>query len=234
MWPKVKPLKYVGGWYRRFWRVIPQALCGVRAQLPSHIWLFVTPRTVARQVPPSMEFSGQEYWSGLPWPPPGNVPNPGINPHLLCLLNWQANSLPLSYWEAQTQPLDFTEINLEPMFTWVLILKSCVVMDSLSFHKCRVWDPGVWLSTTFPSILGLWNPDVPSGILVEARTLLFEITIRPPPQTHTQAPGIPHHFLAFPGGSPSAPQESHLTHYTLFAWRCLFNWKQSWLYPGVK
>ena len=40
----------------------------------------VTPWTVARQAPLSMEFSRQEYWSGLPFPPPGDLPNPGIEP----------------------------------------------------------------------------------------------------------------------------------------------------------
>ena len=44
----------------------------------------VTPWTVAHQAPLSMEFSRQEYWSGLPWPPPGDLPDPGIEPnHLL-------------------------------------------------------------------------------------------------------------------------------------------------------
>ena len=42
--------------------------------------LFATPWTVAYQVPPSMEFSRQEYWSGLPFPSPGDLPNPGIEP----------------------------------------------------------------------------------------------------------------------------------------------------------
>ena len=37
-----------------------------------------TPRTVALQVPLSMGFSRQEYWSGLPCPPPGDLPNPGV------------------------------------------------------------------------------------------------------------------------------------------------------------
>ena len=46
----------------------------------SHVWLFVTPRTVACQPPLSMEFSRQEYWSGLPFPSPGHLPNPGIEP----------------------------------------------------------------------------------------------------------------------------------------------------------
>ena len=38
------------------------------------------PQTVARQVSLSMEFSRQEYWSGLPFPPPGGLPDPGIEP----------------------------------------------------------------------------------------------------------------------------------------------------------
>ena len=46
----------------------------------SHVRLFVTPWTVAHQTPPSMEFSRQEYWSGLPFPSPGDLPEPGIEP----------------------------------------------------------------------------------------------------------------------------------------------------------
>ena len=46
----------------------------------SHVWLFATPWTVACQAPQSMEFSRQEYWIGLPFPPPGDLPNPGIEP----------------------------------------------------------------------------------------------------------------------------------------------------------
>ena len=44
----------------------------------SCIHLFVTPRTMAFQAPLSMRFSKQEYWSGLPFPSPDNLPNPGI------------------------------------------------------------------------------------------------------------------------------------------------------------
>ena len=49
----------------------------------------------------AMEFPGQEYWSGLPCPPPGDLPDPGIfliQGSNLHLLHWQADSLPLSYW----------------------------------------------------------------------------------------------------------------------------------------
>ena len=44
------------------------------------VLLFATPWTVAYQAPPSMGFSRQEYWSGLPFPSPGDLPNPGIEP----------------------------------------------------------------------------------------------------------------------------------------------------------
>ena len=42
--------------------------------------LFETPWTIALQVPMSIEFSRREYWRGLPFPAPGNLPNPGIEP----------------------------------------------------------------------------------------------------------------------------------------------------------
>ena len=44
----------------------------------SHARLFATPWAVARQTPLSMGFSREEYWSGLPCPPPGDLPDPGI------------------------------------------------------------------------------------------------------------------------------------------------------------
>ena len=46
----------------------------------SRVQLFATPWTVAYQAPPSMELSRQEYWSGLPFPSPGDLPDPGIKP----------------------------------------------------------------------------------------------------------------------------------------------------------
>ena len=47
-------------------------------KLLSQVRLFAIPQTVAYQAPPSMEFSRQEYWSGLPFPSPGDLPDPGI------------------------------------------------------------------------------------------------------------------------------------------------------------
>ena len=53
------------------------------ALLVSHVQLFATPCTVACQAPLSIGFSRQEYWSGLPCPPPGDLPDPGIESELL-------------------------------------------------------------------------------------------------------------------------------------------------------
>ena len=64
----------------------------LRAKLFSHVRLFETLWTVARQAPLSRGFSRQECWSGLACPPPGDLPDPG----LLCLLHRQAGSLPLA------------------------------------------------------------------------------------------------------------------------------------------
>ena len=57
----------------------------------SYVQLFATLWPIACQAPPSMGFSRQEYWSGLPFPSPGDIPNPGIEPGSPAL---QADSLP--------------------------------------------------------------------------------------------------------------------------------------------
>ena len=56
---------------------------------PSPVQLFGAPCMVACQAPLPMGFSMQEYWSGLPFLSPGDLPNPGLNPRLL---HWQAGS----------------------------------------------------------------------------------------------------------------------------------------------
>jgi len=64
---------------------------------------FATPWTVAHQAPLSMEFSRQEYWSGLPCPSPGDLPNPGIKPRSPALqaesLSFELPRKPLGKWK---------------------------------------------------------------------------------------------------------------------------------------
>ena len=63
----------------------------------SRVQLFATPWTVAHQAPLSMEFSRQEYWSGLPFPSLGNLPDPGIEHTSLAPPALAADSLPLHH-----------------------------------------------------------------------------------------------------------------------------------------
>ena len=63
----------------------------------SCVQLFATPWTVPHQPPPSMGFSRQEYWSGVPLPSPGDLPDSGIEPWSPTL---QAEALRLSHQES--------------------------------------------------------------------------------------------------------------------------------------
>ena len=65
------------GWILRTW-----------VRVFSRVRLSTTPWTVVHQALLSMGFSSKEYWSGLPFPPPGDLPDPGIKPSLLHLLLW--------------------------------------------------------------------------------------------------------------------------------------------------
>ena len=111
---------------------------------------FETQRTVACQAPLSMGFSRQQYWSGLPFPSPGDLPDPGSKP---CLLHWQEYSLPLSHFEVAK-------------FTTELIKnkESCVAMPK-NWTKMHVL--GSWNE---PFLLQIWQPKKlylkHSGILI--------------------------------------------------------------------
>ena len=83
----------------------------------SCVQLFATPWTVAHQALPSMGFSKQEYWSGLPFPSPGDLPDPGIEPRSPAL---QADAL--SY-EPPGKPESFTEIHIKQEYILFYILK---------------------------------------------------------------------------------------------------------------
>ena len=66
--------------FSSFLVVCPGVELLVHAQLLSHVWFFGTPWTVAFQAPLSVGFFRQEYWSWLAFPPPGYLPDPGVEP----------------------------------------------------------------------------------------------------------------------------------------------------------
>ena len=71
-----------------------EGVCACMLNCFSHVLLFATLWTVAHQAPLSMGFSRQEHWNGLPCPPPGDLPNPGIKPAPPVAPALQADSLP--------------------------------------------------------------------------------------------------------------------------------------------
>ena len=93
---------------------------------------FATPWTVARQAPLSMGFCRQEHWSVLPFPSPGDLPDPGIEHSDPCLLHWQEDSLWLSSREAPKRYRTLThfitsEVDFDHVFKVV----------SVRFLQCR-------------------------------------------------------------------------------------------------
>ena len=79
----------------------------------SRVWFFGTPQTVACQVPVSTELASQEYWSGLPCPPQGDLPNPGIEPASLPYPALAGGFFTTNAtWEALSFP--YMCINLDP------------------------------------------------------------------------------------------------------------------------
>ena len=78
--------------------------CAVCVLLLSHGQLFEIPRTVAHQAPLSMGFPRQEYWSEWPFPPPGDLPHPGIKPMSLLSPVLADGFLPTrATWESESE-----------------------------------------------------------------------------------------------------------------------------------
>ena len=74
---------------------VTNSLGALHVKSLSHVRLFVTPWTVAHQAPPSMEFSRQESWSGLPFLSPGDLPDREIEPGSSA---WRTDALPSEPW----------------------------------------------------------------------------------------------------------------------------------------
>ena len=109
---------------------IPILLIGYMRVLShfSHVRLFATTWTVARQAPLSMEFSRQESWSGLPLPPPWDLPDPGMEPtSLTCPALVGRLFTTSTTWEAPIQNKKFFKNTCLclPLSTWALLLQIC-------------------------------------------------------------------------------------------------------------
>ena len=101
-------------WEQPLWRQ-----CGCMLSHFSRVQLFSTPWTVAYQAPLSMGFSRQEYWSGLPSPPPGDLPHSGIEPASLMFPALEGRFFATSTtWEVCPGSLNNENGNKIAIFLW--------------------------------------------------------------------------------------------------------------------
>ena len=124
----------------------------------SCVWLFETLWTVTYQGPLSMRFSRQEYWSGLPYPPPGKVLHSGIKSYT-SYVSWTGKQV-IYYWCHLRSPMSSATLSQPLVQKWW----------SLGFHSSLVRadnhipvDWNVWMLYTFLSIL---PPPTPWLILI--------------------------------------------------------------------
>ena len=116
----------------------------------SHVQLSATTQTAACQAPLSMGFSRQEYWNGLPSPPPGDLLNPGIKPTFPVVPQLQADSLPLSHQESPKELIvcvcEFMHPKKKQHGRGCLNLKVQYLLNqflcSFSFHNCETFKTG--------------------------------------------------------------------------------------------
>ena len=126
----------------------------------------------ARQAPPPMGFSRQEYWSGLPFPSPGDLPDPGITPGSHVYLHWQASSLPLvppgnlvtTFQYCNTRPMTSSLTTLNSLICaicanstnliwlgsmkWLIyteLFEQYLTSDNCSVMSDSLWPCGLWL-----------------------------------------------------------------------------------------
>ena len=134
---------------------LPLNMCKC-AQMLSHIWLFETPWTVAWLASLSMGFSRQEYWMGMPFSPPEDLPTQGSNPHILHILHgrqilyhWHLLGSPHICTASSNIKTIHTNVSLLPLVNphWYIIIIqhpqftlnfNSAVTHSMSFGKCRI------------------------------------------------------------------------------------------------
>ena len=146
--------------------------CVLNKTLCTWVWLFLTSLSVALQAPLSREFCRQEYWSGLPGPPPVYLPDPGLNPHLLCLLNWQMGSLPLAPPGKPKENMKWSE-------------SRSVVSDSLRAHGLHSpWNsPGQSIGVGSLSLLqGIFPTQGLNPGLLYCRRILYQLSHKGSPK----------------------------------------------------
>ena len=151
------------------------------------VWLFVSPWTIARQALLSMGFSRQEYWSGLPFPSPGDLSNPGIEPRSPAL---QPHSLPSEppgktltflilysylqmklYTKEENRGLRFSLFFFWVVFSFTIVVSVCITQAS---HIPQMVKNLPAMKETQVLFLG-WEKPLKKGIPIHSSILAWKI-----------------------------------------------------------
>ena len=157
----------------------------VCAQFLNCVWLFVTPWTVAHQAPLSMGFSRQEYWSGLPFPPPEDLPDPGIKPASLELAGrffiTELKGRPILLIQYVKKINNSTcnqfftlLIKILLLFVlnfWSLVNILCLWHLSLLLATLKIWLVSIWTGC----ILSVKYSHIANGYCIEQPILIIEV-----------------------------------------------------------
>ena len=146
-------------------------------KLLSHVWLFVTPWTVAYHSPPSMGFSRQEYWSGLPFPPPEDLSAPGIEPRFPTLEmkdEWVDYKVITLLWLSSDYYSNgqFTNHLLNSFFPTSIFIHSVQFSHSVDWISARQASLSITNSQSSPRLTSIKSV-MPSSHLILCRSLLL-------------------------------------------------------------
>ena len=117
----------------------PNSLKERKVKLLSHVRLFATPWTVAYQAPSSVGFFRQDYWSGLSFPSPGDLPNSGIKPRSPTL---QAGTLP-SEVPGKPQSKEITKITASNQYVVCFCMHYFKQFHLKAFYSCQYYSEGM-------------------------------------------------------------------------------------------
>ena len=196
----------------------------------SRVQLFATPWTVACQVPLSIRFSRQEYWTGLPFPPPGDLPNPGIEPTSVtstCIdrkifypYYHQGNQIAKS----DTGLFSVSKQVKKGFLLWADLLEKHTYSSSIQLYRCRTWwaeDMFVWRERCHRLWAGRHSASQDSGPLL----LLSHVA---PGSTHIKGVSCLTGLPRWCGGKESTWQCRRYKRHRFHPWVGEIPWRRKW------
>ena len=136
---------------------------------------FITPWTVAHQAPLSTGFSKQEHWNGLPFPPPGDLPDPGIEPVSPAL---PVDSLPLSHLLSDNSKGLLTSVQLPPPWDAFILITYSLIPLIVSISHSIIYTILYLFLCLSTKILRLWSSRTMPFLSLESPKMFMECMVR--------------------------------------------------------